>query len=40
MEDREQINSLLVSGSWTLLAVTNDDNLIAKCDRVIRLQSF
>lgn len=40
MEDREQINNLLTKGSWTLLAVTNDENLIAKCDRVIRLQSF
>jgi ABC-type bacteriocin/lantibiotic exporter with double-glycine peptidase domain len=39
VKDREQMNELLVRGSWTLLAVTNDENLISKCDRVIRIQS-
>lgn len=40
LEDRETINTMLVSGSWTLVAVTNDENLIAKCDRVIRFEGL
>lgn len=40
LADREEINSKLVAGSWTLLAVTNDENLIAKCDRIIRFEGL
>lgn len=37
--EKSEINAKLLSGSWTLIAITNDEDLLAKCDRVIRLDS-
>jgi ABC-type bacteriocin/lantibiotic exporter with double-glycine peptidase domain len=36
--EKAQINQMLVNGSWTLIAVTNDPQLLKACDRVIKLE--
>jgi ABC-type bacteriocin/lantibiotic exporter with double-glycine peptidase domain len=38
-KEKAQINQMLVSGSWTLIAVTNDPQLLQSCDRVLRLEN-
>jgi ABC-type bacteriocin/lantibiotic exporter with double-glycine peptidase domain len=38
-KEKAQINQMLVSGSWTLIAVTNDPQLLQACDRVLRLEN-
>lgn len=37
--EKAQINQMLVNGSWTLIAVTNDPQLLKACDRVIKLEN-
>lgn len=38
-QEKAQINQMLVNGSWTLIAVTNDPQLLQACDRVIKLEN-
>jgi ABC-type multidrug transport system fused ATPase/permease subunit len=38
-KEKAQINQMLVSGSWTLIAITNDPQLLQSCDRVLRLEN-
>lgn len=38
-QEKAQINRMLVNGSWTLIAVTNDPQLLQACDRVIKLEN-
>ncbi|MFN3529106.1 MAG: peptidase domain-containing ABC transporter [Bacteroidia bacterium] len=37
--EKQQINKILTSGGWTLVAVTNDPDLLRSCDRVIKLEN-
>jgi len=37
--EKAQINQMLISGSWTLITVTNDPQLLQACDRVLRLEN-